>query len=357
MSDKKLYTITKTDTSIPCEVTLEVTLTKEAINGSKAKALATLNEQVKIDGFRPGHVPEKVLIEKVGEYTVTEEACRSYIDEVFGEIVVESKLIPVNQPQIIITKLAVDTDAELKITFATPPVIELGDYKKVAKKHNTEKGKETDSSASDAEVDAMILDLRKQVAHMNHHATGNHAADDHSHGDLEPVELNDEFAQKVGPFKTVDELKAAVTKNIGESKAQKVLEKFRIALIDEVIEDAKISYPSFFLTAEQNIMLEEIKNDVTRMGASFADYLKHVGKTEKELVDERKDLADKRVKTQLVLSKISVLEDIKPNADIVTEQVKEIKKMHPEALEENVKAFVERFELNQLVWKFLEGIK
>lgn len=357
MSEKKLYTITKTDTTTPCEVTLEVTVSKEAIAGSKEKALKTLNEQIKIDGFRPGHVPEKVLIDKVGDYTVVEESCRNYIDEIFGEIVVESKLIPVNQPQITITKLAVDTDAELKITFATPPVIELGDYKKIAKKHNEEKGKTTDTTATDEEVDAMIMDLRKQVAHMNHHASGAHAHDDHSHGDLEPVELNDEFAQKVGPFKTVDELKKAVAENIGQSKGQKVLEKFRIALIDEVIKDSKITYPNFFLGAEQNIMLEELKNDVTKMGASFADYLAHIGKTETELLDERKDIADKRVKTQLVLSKISVVEDIKPNADIVAEQVKEIKKMHPEALEENVKAFVERFELNQLVWKFLEEAK
>lgn len=357
MSEKKLYTITKTDTKTPCEVTLEVTVSKEAINDYKEKALKSLNEQVKIDGFRPGHVPEKVLIEKVGEYTVTEEACRKYIDTVFADIVMESKLMPVNQPQIVITKLAVDTDAELKITFATPPVIELGDYKKIAKKHNSEKGKDTETVATESEIDSMIMDLRKQVAHMNHHASGEHKQDDHSHGDLEPVELNDEFAQKVGPFKTVEELKKAVTDNITQSKTQKILEKFRISLIDEVIADSKITYPNFFLAAEQNIMLEELKNDVTRMGATFADYLAHMGKTEQELVDERKDIADKRVKTQLVLSKISVLEDIKPNADIVTEQVKEIKKMHPEALEDNVKAFVERFELNQLVWKFLEEVK
>lgn len=356
MADKKLYTITNIDTKIPCEATIEVTLSKEAIAGAKEKALKSLNEQVKIDGFRPGHVPEKVLIEKVGEYTVTEESCRSYIDEVFGEIVVESKQIPVNQPQIVITKLAVDTDAELKITFATPPVIELGDYKKIAKKHNEEKGKETDSSATDSEIDAMILDLRKQVAHMEHHAK-NHNDHNHDHGDLEPVELNDEFAQKVGPFKTVDELKKAVAENIGQSKQQKVLEKFRIALIDEVIDGSKITYPNFFLAAEQNIMVEELKNDLARTGATFADYLAHIGKTEEQLKDEKKDMADKRVKTQLVLSKIAVTEDIKPNTDIVAEQVKEIKKMHPEALEENVKAFVERFELNQLVWKFLEGVK
>lgn len=357
MADKKLYTITKTNTHVPCEVTIDVTISKEAIAQAKEKALKGLNEQIKIDGFRPGHAPEKVLIEKIGEYAVVEEAVRNYVDDIFADIVVESKLMPVNQPQVNITKLAVDTDAELSIHFATPPVIELGNYKKVAAKHNAEKGKTTDSAATETEVDAMILDLRKQVAHMNHHASGAHAHDDHSHGDLEPVELNDEFAQKVGPFKTVDELKKAVTENISQSKGQKVLEKFRITLIDEVIADAKITYPKFFLGAEQSIMIEELKNDVTRTGATFADYLAHVGKTEAELLEERKDIADKRVKTQLVLSKISVVEDIKPNADVVAEQVKEIKKMHPEALEENVKAFVERFELNQLVWKFLEEVK
>ncbi|MES2623471.1 MAG: trigger factor [Patescibacteria group bacterium] len=357
MFEKKLYKIKNIDTKTPCEVTLEVEITKEAIEQSKDKALKQLNEQVKIDGFRPGHVPEKVLLEKVGDYAVTEEACRTYIDSAFGDIIIESKHVPVNQPTIAITKLAPGEDAELKITFATPPVIDLGDYKKIAKKHNKEKANVVEVNATEEEIEAMLMDLRKQVAHMDYHAKSEHGHDSHDHDEIAPAELNDAFAAKVGPFKTVEEVKAAVAENVRQTKAQTNLEKFRISLIDEVIADSKIDYPSFFLAAEQNIMIEELKNDLAKNGIPYGEYLQHIGKTEEVLKDERKDIAEKRVKTQLVLSKISVLEDLKPAEDLVTSQMEEILKMHPQAEKENVKAFVERFEMNQLVWKFLEESK
>lgn len=353
MFEKKLFKITKTDTSVPCEVTLEVEIKKDVIEASKAKALSTLNEQIHIDGFRPGHIPEKVLLEKIGEYTLIEEACKTFIDDNFSEIVVESKQIPINQPQITVTKLAVGTDAEIKITFATPPVIELGHYKKIAKKHI--EGRKDAEPATDAEIDAMLMDLRKQVAHMDHHAA--HDDHDHNHGEIEPAELNDDFAKKVGPFETVADVKKAVADNITQGKSQKAVETVRIALIDEVIADSKISYPSFFLSAEQGIIVEELKADLAKMGANLDSYLKQVGKTEVEFKETKKDIADKRVKTQLVLSKIAVVEEIKPDENIVAAQVQDILKQHPGAMEENVRAFVERFELNQLVWKFLESHK
>lgn len=354
MFDKKSFKIKNTDTSIPCEVTLEVHVSKEAIAKHRDTALKNLNEQVKIDGFRPGHVPEKVLVEKVGDYTITEEATRAVIDEVFSDIVIDSKKVPINQPSITVTKLAVGDDAEIKITFATPPEIDMGDYKKLAKKHKASEGEVIKVDATDEEIDAMILDLRKQVAHMNYHAHGSHGHDDHSHGDLEPTELNDDFAKKVGPFQTVAEVKEAIKKNITETKHQKAMEKYRITLIDSIVEDSKIQYPPFFLDSELNIMIEELKQDLVRMGTTFDAYLKQINKTEKDLKDERKDVADKRVKSQLALSKIAALEELKPDENLVNEQVKDILQMHPTAAKENVQAFVERFEMNQLVWKFLE---
>jgi FKBP-type peptidyl-prolyl cis-trans isomerase (trigger factor) len=357
MFEKKLFKIKNVDIKTPCEATVEVEITHAAIEQSKAKALIRLNEQVKIDGFRPGHVPEKVLIEKIGEYAVTEEACRTFIDESFGDIIMESKQIPVNQPTIAITKLAVGEDAELKITFATPPVIELGEYKKIAKKHNKEKADVVAVEATDEEIDAMLMDLRNQVAHTDYHAKHEHGHDNHEHGEIEPATLDDAFAAKVGPFKTVDELKAAVTENVKQTKEQKNLEQFRILLIDEIIGDSKISYPSFFLTSEQNIMIEELKNDLSKNGIPYDEYLQHIGKNEEVLKEERKDIAEKRVKTQLVLSKISVTEELKPAENLVEEQMNQIMKMHPQAEKENVRAFVERFEMNQLVWKWLEEVK
>ncbi len=354
MFKKKKFTIEKTTNSKPCEVQLEITIPKEIIAEQRNKALDSLNKNVQLDGFRSGHIPEKVLVEKIGEYAITEEACKSAIDELFSDIVVESKQIPINQPQIEVIKLAVDTDALIKVTFATPPEIELGNYKKIAKKHLDAK-KET-GPVTQEEIDAVILDLRKHVAHMEYHHS--HTEDTgHSHGDLEPVELTDDFAQKVGPYKNLTELTDAIKENLTGQKKQTETEKFRLALIDEVVADSKIQYPDFFLTAEQNIIIEEIRADLARMGTTLESYLKQIHKTEAEMKEEKKDLADKRVKTQLVLSKIAVTEEIKPDELVIEEQVKEIQKNYPNAQTENIRSFVERFELNQLVWKILEEIK
>lgn len=356
MSAKKTYKLKHTKNTKPCEVTLEIVLPKETVLEHRTKALTSLGEQIKLDGFRPGHIPEKILVEKVGELSITEEAARLAIDDIYSEIILESKQMPINQPQITITKLATDTDIELEISFAIPPVIDIADYKKISKKHNSKKDETSDITATEEEIEAMMLDLRKQVAHMNYHATHNHS--DHSHGDLEPAALDEDFAKKVGPnFKTVDDVRAAVKENIEGGKKQKATEKSRIELIDAIIADSKIEYPEFFLTSEQGILIEELRADLARMGSTLEDYLKQINKSETELREERKEVADKRVRSQLALSKIAVSEDIKPDTQVVEEQVKDIMKQHPSAAKENVVAFVERFELNQLVWKFLEEIK
>lgn len=354
MFKKKKFSIEKNHIPKACEAELEIEIPKEIITEYRKTALEALNRNVQIDGFRPGHVPKKVLVEKVGEYTITEEACRGAIDDLFSDIVVESKRIPINQPQVEVIKLAVDTDALIRVRFATAPEIDLGNYKKIAKKHLDER-KEV-GPVTQEEIDAVLMDLRKQVAHMEYHHT--HTDDtEHTHGELEPVELNDSFAQKVGPYKTVEELTGAIKENLEGQKKQTETEKFRLALIDEIVSDSKIEYPEFFLTAEQNIILEEMRADLARMGATLESYLKQINKTDAELKEEKKDLADKRVKTQLVLSKIAAVEEIKPDQKVIDEQVAEIQKSYPNANRENIVSFVERFEINQLVWKMLEDLK
>ncbi len=346
------YKIKKTNTDKDCEVTLEIEVKSEALNKLKDEAIKRIGESVKIDGFRPGNIPTKVIIEKVGEYTIYEEATRMFIDTNFVTILQDSKQFPINQPNISITKLAIGEDAEIKIEFAVAPEIEVADYKKIAKKQITENESKVEQ-VTDVEVDNVILNLQREIAHHEYHQT--HDAHDHSHGELELSEVDDAFAQKVGPFQTVPEMKKAIHENLAANKAQREVEKRRIKLIDEVIEKSKIKYPEFLLKSEQSIMLEELKADVAQSGQPFGEYLKMINKTEDDVKEERKEMADKRVKTQLVLSKIANEEKLKADQVAVDEQVAEILKTHVNADKDNVRMFVERFELNQLVWKLLEA--
>jgi FKBP-type peptidyl-prolyl cis-trans isomerase (trigger factor) len=346
------YKIKKTNTDKDCEVSLEIEVKSDALDKLKDEAIKRIGESVKIDGFRPGNIPAKVILEKVGEYSIYEEATRMFIDANFVTILQDGKHFPINQPNISITKLTPGADAEIKIEFAIAPEIEVGDYKKIAKKQIGENESKAED-VTDIEVDSVVLNLQREIAHHEYHQ--NHDAHDHSHGELDLPEVNNEFAQKVGQFQTVEEMKKAIYDNLVANKAQREVEKRRIKLIDEVIEKSKIKYPEFLLRSEQAIMLEELKTDVVQHGQPFSEYLKMIKKTEDEIKEERKEMADKRVKTQLVLSKIANEEKLKADQVHVDEQVAQILKMHVNADKDNVRMFVERFELNQLVWKVLEG--
>ena len=350
MSD---YKIKKINTDKDCEIILDIEFSSKAIEENKSEAIKSFSNNLKIDGFRPGHIPEKTIIEKVGEYSILEEACRICIDKNFLNIIQDSKHFPINQPNISITKFSVGNGAEVKIEFAIPPVIELSDYKKIAKKHNQEE--KINEEVTEEEIDNFILNLRKEVAHFEYHQ--NNHDHEHNHGDLEPVELNDEFAKKVGPFQTVDELKNVVKTNLSQSKKQKEIEKNRIKLIDEIIEKSKIKYPEFLLKSELQIMLEELKADLKQMGQDYNEYLKAINKNEEELKDERKEVAIKRVKTQLVLSKIANEEKLSVEKEKIEPQVENIMKAYVGADRENVRMFIERFELNKMTWELLETIK
>ncbi len=345
------YKIKKTNTDKDCEVTLEIEVKSDALNKLKDEAVKRIGESVKIDGFRPGNIPAKVIVEKVGEYAIYEEATRMFIDTNFVTILQDGKYFPINQPNISITKLTPGADAEIKIEFAVAPEIDVADYKKIAKKYNEEKT-EIKEDVTVAEIDTVILNLQREVAHHEYHQ--NHDDHDHSHGELELPEVDENFAKKVGPFQTVDEMKKMIKENLSQNKNQREKEKGRIKLIDEVIEKSKIKYPEFLLRSEQSIMLEELKADVAQSGQPFGDYLKMINKTEDDIKEERKEMADKRVKTQLVLSKIANVEKLKADESNVNNQVADILKMHVNADKDNVRMFVERFELNQLVWKMLE---
>jgi len=348
------YKITKTDNkTIPCTTTIEVTIPADVIIAKKADAIKNIGEHINVDGFRPGHIPEKIITQKVGEIGVYEEATRNVLDEVFFEIISETKELPVNRPDILITKIALDTDAEVKITFATKPIVKLGDYKKVKKNFADKKPKDEDGKATEKEIEDMIMNLRKQVAHMQYHHNN---PDDHghNHAELEPAALDDEFAKLCGPFNNLADLNKAIVENIEQSKKQKNLEKFRIELIDAIIADSDIVYPEFILNSEIDIMIEELKGDLQRMGQSFEEYLSVVNKKVEDIRAERKDMADKRVKTQLTLSEIAHAEKIELNQEDIAKQIAEIKNVHKDAPDENIKMFVERFEMNRAVWKMLE---
>ena len=67
-------------------------ITVDAASTYRKKAIKNLGNNAKIPGFRKGHIPENILVQKLGEPTVLEEVAEMALADVYPGIVLEKKI-------------------------------------------------------------------------------------------------------------------------------------------------------------------------------------------------------------------------------------------------------------------------
>jgi len=339
------------------EVEIEVSLPADFLVSARKKAVNLYGESIEIAGFRKGHIPENIVIEKVGEAKILEEATDVLLREHFAKIMEQEKLDIIGQPKISITKLAIGNPVEFKATFAVMPEFDLPEYKKLAASSKQQaSSKEEKIEASDKEVEDVLLQIRKNKAHFDwHEAHPDEKGHDHAEiKDEDLPELNDEFAQKAGNFKNLTELTEKVKENIIAEKKIRNIEKKRAAIIEELVKNTKIELPEILIESEINKSLAQMKDDIERMGGKFDEYLTQAKKTEEELRKDFRESSEKKAKVQLIFNKIAEAEKLEPNKEILENEIKEVMKHYPDASEVNARIYVTTILVNQEVLKLLE---
>lgn len=120
------------------QIELTVEMTTEEFAPYIKKGAEKISKEVKIDGFRPGHIPFDVLKQKIGEMTILEEGARIAINKSLDKVITENvEGDPVGQPKIDIVKLAPGNPMVYKVVMAMLPSIELPDYKNANIKEKT----------------------------------------------------------------------------------------------------------------------------------------------------------------------------------------------------------------------------
>ncbi len=114
------------------EVEIEVSLPAEELEKGRKTAIKELSENMELDGFRKGHVPENVVLERAGEDLLLERAADVALRNHFQAIIMQEKFDTLGHPQVSVTKLALGNPFEFKAKFAVMPEFELPDYKKIA---------------------------------------------------------------------------------------------------------------------------------------------------------------------------------------------------------------------------------
>lgn len=122
-------------------------------------------------------------------------------------------------------------------------------------------------------------------------------------------ELNDEFAQKVGSFKTVDDLKADIQKYLDTQRERANKQNIENEIFKNVIEAAKVDIPQTMVDREAHSLREEYRQRLAAQGIDWDNLVKAQGQD--ELLKNLTEDAQTRIKNSLVIDKIAKEEGIK----------------------------------------------
>ncbi len=344
--------VTKNDDST---VTIEGEIAAEHLEKHRPTALKKLGEEISVDGFRKGHVPEDMLVKHVGEYTLLEEMANRALSEQYPALLIEHKIDAIGRPDVSVTKLAAGNPLGFKITTAVTPKIDLADYKSTAKEAAA-KNPVVDVTVDDAEVTTFIDNLLKQRAN----------ADKKEGAELEAgsgkLELTDEIAKTFGPFENAEAMRTKVKEGMSLDKKREAQEKRRLAILEALVEKTPFPVPAIVIDAELGKLMMQFKMDLERMGVKPADYFAKLGKSEDDLAKDMRPDAEKRARIQLILNEVALTEQIFPSKAEIEKEVEHIFENHEphdghsEADErERATIYITTVLTNEKVLRFLEG--
>ena len=346
------------------EIEIEGEISADEFESYYKKTIQKLGKNMELPGFRKGHVPEHVLVQKVGEDMVLNEMAELALASFYPRFVLEKKISVIGKPEITITKIVRKNPLGFKIKTAVLPEFELPDYKTIAEKERG--GAYEKIFVEDKEVDLAIDEIRKNFLR---YAKGKKEQNDKKETILGPdgqslsqkqdesPELTDEFVKRLGKFENVADFKKKIKENLTHEKAAKAKEKKRIAIVESILEKVNILLPAILVEGELDRMLAQFKGNISAMGRTFEEDLLQIKKTEAELKQGWRVDAEKSIKTKLLLQKIAEVENIKVSKNELDKEVEHIVKHYPGADRMRAGQYAEGALLNEKVFKFLEGEK
>ena len=142
------------ETTSGLERKLTVGVPAERVDAEVNSRLQKAARNVRLDGFRPGKVPMKVIRQRFGA-GVRQEVLGEVMSQTFREAVIQEKLRPAGQPNIEPKNMEAGKDLEYVATFEVFPDVEVADMN----------GFEVDkvvATVEDSDIDTIIEVFRKE---------------------------------------------------------------------------------------------------------------------------------------------------------------------------------------------------
>lgn len=141
-------------------------------------------------------------------------------------------------------------------------------------------------------------------------------------------ELDDDFAQDVSDFDTLDEYKADVEKKILENKENQIKREQEDQIIEKIIENAQMEIPQQMITAQTRQMTQEFAQRLQSQGLSLEQYMQFTGLTPQKMIEDLEPQALKRIQSRLVLEAVVAAENIEASDEEIDKELENMASMY-----------------------------
>jgi len=357
----------------PTRVKLTIEVPFEELKSSLDKAYREVARQVRVPGFRPGHVPPRVIDQRIGRGAVLEQAVNDAVPLLYSQALQDNDVLALGQPDLEITnlddgkELAFTAEVDVRPKFDLPdldgipvtvenavvtpddveeyisglrerfaslkgvdrPVGE-GDFVSIDLSASVDGEPVEDAQASGLSYEVgtgSLLDgLDEALAGMSSGDTKTFSAElagggragqqaevtvtVHSVKVKELPELDDEFAQSASEFDTLGELRAGTRVQLERVKRLQQAAQARERALDALLGKIEVPLPDSLVASEVEMRGQSLDEQLERAGATRDTYLEASGQTAEQLAADMENTAKRSVKAGFVLDKLAAQENL-----------------------------------------------
>lgn len=137
-------------------------------------------------------------------------------------------------------------------------------------------------------------------------------------------ELNEDFIKTMGNYKTLDDFKKDVMDKLEKQVEMVNKNNYESKLLEKVTEICEVKVPEVLIKREVEYMMKSLEDDLKAKKLSLQDYYKTIKNDEEKVKKEYEIVAEKRIKQELVLDKISQVENLQVTEKEVKDKIKTI---------------------------------
>lgn len=136
---------------------------------------------------------------------------------------------------------------------------------------------------------------------------------------LPPVD--DKFAAKTGPFKSLDELKKDIRKELTTTRNDELAAKYQNELVGKIVDASEVALPESLLADEVGRIERDQRQNAVYRGMTWKEYLQAEGFDEVSFAKLATEQAEQRIKSGLVLGEVANRENLTVSKEELNERL------------------------------------